>query len=403
MQHGRASWSLVASIALASNAFAACTGLAACTGPTATPSRIESEEGSLERPSTPRAIVRSIAEPTARADDARTPEVEPPVEIVFGSPWESAVAFPGPLGASHRVPWRRFAPEVETVEIPSSADGSMQRALFYDSGSPRDKPLLVVLHSWSATYLQNIHIPYARFAIDNDWVFVHPDFRGRNRRPEATNSELAVRDVLDAVEYALGRARVDESRIYLLGYSGGAMMSLVLAGRYPERWAGVATWVAVVDLVDWYETMRRRGSRYAREIAISCGGPPRPGTRAEAQCRSRSPMTYLPGAAGRVPVLIAHGLRDRLAPPDHAIRAFNALAAPPDRITDEERALLARERAWPRELDGERIDADPAFERAGTPVVLRRTSQQATLVLFDGDHDMLYEPGLRWLARQRRG
>ncbi|MCZ7685347.1 MAG: hypothetical protein M5U28_43830 [Sandaracinaceae bacterium] len=69
---------------------------------------------------------------------------------------------------------------------PSSLDGAPQRAAFYDSGSEREKPLLVVLHSWSATYLQNIAIPYARFAIENDWVFVHPDFRGEiggPRRP----------------------------------------------------------------------------------------------------------------------------------------------------------------------------------------------------------------------------
>ncbi len=350
---------------------------------------------------------------SASFERARTPRSHPatmqgresvarPSEIVYRSEYQSAVAFPGSLGASRLGPWRERVPEVDMVRVPSTVDATMQRVAFYDSGSAREKPLLVVLHSWSASYLQNISIPYARFAVDNDWVFVHPDYRGRNRRPEATFSELAVQDVIDAVEYARSRGHVDDSRIYLVGYSGGAMMSLVLAGRYPERWAGVVTWVAVVDLVEWYETMSRRGSRYAREIAASCGGAPRPGTRAEAECLRRSPLTYLPRAAGHAPIFIAHGLGDLLASPDHAIRAFNALAAPEDRITDAQREHIAAQRALPQELWGETAGVDRAFEHAGTPVVLRRTSRQATLVLFDGPHDMLYEPGLRWLARQRR-
>lgn len=391
MEHGRAALTLLVAIVLST-----------CSSPTPSTSAIESERDAVERSRAPqRLLAASLTEPAVRRDGEAEPERA--LEIVFDSEYQSAVGFPGSLGASHPSPWRRHAPEVEMVRIASSADGSMQRAAFYDSGSEREKPLLVVLHSWSANYLQNISIPYASFAADNDWVFVHPDFRGRNRRPEATNSELAVQDVLDAVEYAREHANIDDARIYLMGYSGGAMMSLVLAGRYPDRWAGVATWVAVVDLVDWYQTMRARGSRYAREIAMSCGGPPRSGTRAERECLRRSPLTYLPDAAGRAPVFIAHGLGDRLASPDHAILAFNALAAPEDRITDAQREIIARERMLPQDLYGENGGADPAFERAGTPVVLSRTSQKATLVLFDGDHDMLYEPGLRWLANQRRG
>ncbi len=393
MEHGRAWSPLLVAVVLSS-----------CTSPRAQADRVEGEDDATARLCAPHE-----AEPATIAPFCHGPEEtgseprERAPRIVFDRRYESAVAFPGSLGASWADPWRDRVPAVEMVSIRSSLDGAPQRAAFYDSGSERDKPLLVVLHSWSATYLQNIAIPYARFAIDNDWVFVHPDFRGRNRRPEATNSELAVQDVIDAVEHARERARVDDSRIYLMGYSGGAMMALVLAGRYPERWAGVATWVAVVDLVDWHRTMHLRGSRYAREIAASCGGAPWPGTRAAVECLRRSPLTYLPAAAGRTPIYIAHGIEDRLASPAHAIRAFNALAAPEDRIEDEVGAAIARAREVPPQVRRDVGEAHPAFERAGTPVVLQRTSREATLVLFDGDHDMLYEPGLRWLAEQRRG
>lgn len=359
-----------------------------------------------ERPETfqPSAIEPPPAEVVS--EPSRAPRIlpasppEPPLS--FPARWKRAAEMPGSLAAADRAMWRRYAPEVETVRIRSSLDGAIQRAQFYAPRSSEPRPLLVVLHSWSASYLQNIHIPYAEFAIANDWAFIHPDFRGHNRRPEATVSELAVQDVIDAVEHARANANIDDSRIYLMGYSGGAMMAMVLAGLHPERWAAVATWVAVYDLPAWYERMARRGSRYAREIEKSCGGSPKAGSKAYDECFHRSPAAHLHRAAGRTPVFIAHGLGDLLASPGHAIDAFNALAAPADRITPAQRASIVKERAIPSELSGTSSIDRAAFDEAGLPIALERTSQGATLVLFEGDHDMLYAPGLRWLAAHRR-
>jgi dienelactone hydrolase len=341
--------------------------------------------------------------PEAAAPFSPAPPPEP-AALVHPGRWTRATQFPGSLRADERAPWRRHAPEVSSIEITSTLDGAREPALFYDSGSEHAKPLLVVLHSWSSTYLQNIHIPYAQFAVENDWVFLHPNFRGPNRRAQATLSELAVQDVLDAVDHAVAHANVDPSRIYLLGYSSGAMMALVLAGRQPQRWAGVAAWVAVYDLVDWYDETRRKGSRYARDIVIACGGAPRPGSDAEEECRRRSPAGWLHRAAGEAPVLIAHGVGDRLASVEHALRAYNALAAPEERFPDEHVRQIAARRRVPdalREALHEGED-ERHFGPAGTPVVLHRTSRNATLVLFRGAHDMFYRPGLTWLSEQRR-
>lgn len=299
--------------------------------------------------------------------------------------------------------WHRRVPATEVVRIRSSADGKMQRAVFYDSGSDRPRPLLVVLHSWSADYEQNLDIPFAEFAIANDWVFVHPDFRGPNQRPEATASDLAVQDVLDAVAYARQRATVDRARVYLAGYSGGAMKALVLAGRHPELWGGVVAWGPIYDIADWYRHDHGDDIHYRTEIAASCGGVPRPGSAAEAECRARSPLSHLARAAGRVPVLIAHGLRDTTVPPRHALRAYDALAAPADRFTAEQRAIIDGERRIPPELRSSGgTAADPLFDRVGAPVRLTRQSRAVTLVLFKGGHEVIYNPPLRWLAEQRR-
>ena len=93
--------------------------------------------------------------------------------------------------------------QVQEIKYPSMADNTRQPALFYAPtvrGEPR--PLLVGLHSWSSDYKQTMSVPYSKWCIEKKWNFIHPNFRGPNRRPEATGSELVVADILSAVEYA---------------------------------------------------------------------------------------------------------------------------------------------------------------------------------------------------------
>jgi predicted esterase len=298
--------------------------------------------------------------------------------------------------------WRDRVPQIPVVEIPSSADGKKQRAIWFDSDTKKEKPLLIALHSWSADYEQNLNIPFAEFAVQNDWAFLHPDFRGPNVRPQATASELAVSDVIDAVAFAHKHAEIDKRRIYLVGYSGGAMKALVLAGRYPEMWAGVAAFGSIFDIADWYHFNRGKNPRYRREIAASCGGAPRPGSAAESTCRERSPLHVLDGAAGKVPVLIAHGISDETVPPRHAIRAYNTLADEDDRFSDEELELIETRGEIPPAIQSKKSDMAPLFAPAGLPVRLERHSRKVTLVLYGGGHDLVYNAALRWLGDQQR-
>lgn len=303
-----------------------------------------------------------------------------------------------------RLAWKQVVPEVREVTITSSADGSAQPALFHAPRTgPRSeaRPLLVVLHSWSVDYLDRASTPYGLWAVRNGWVFVHPDYRGRFDRPEATGSELAVHDILDAVAYARAHAEVDPERIYLVGYSGGAMAALTMAGRHPELWAGVVAWVPVFDLGQWHAEIRESHPRYAREIRDSCGGEPSPGSKAARECRRRSPSAHLAGARGKgVRVLISAGIEDPLVSPAHALAAFNVLAAEQDRFSARQIRQIAEQRALPAELDG--AFEDSRYEEAGRPLLLRRSSGQATLHLYRGRHDVIYNAGLLWLADQHR-
>jgi len=224
--------------------------------------------------------------------------------------------------------------EVKAIRYLSAADNTEQPALFYAPAGDKPAPLLVGLHSWSADYRQAS--PYGAWCVKKGWVFIQPDFRGPNKRPEATGSELAVKDILSAVEYAKKNATVDESRIYLIGASGGGYATLLMAGRAPEVWAGVSAWVPIYDLKAWHKEKSPGGKAggYALNMEASCGGAPGASAEVDEQYVKRSASTYLTKAAG-LKVDIGAGIHDGhkgSVPISHALRAFNALAKPEDRL-----------------------------------------------------------------------
>ena len=302
--------------------------------------------------------------------------------------------------------WDNSAPDAVEIMIPREGDEPGQPAMWYDSGSEREKPVLLVLHSWSEDFQQHFGIPYAVFARKNDWVFIHPDFRGEFDNKDATGSEKTVRDILQALEYARENASVDESRIYLTGFSGGAMMTLIMAGRYPERFTAASAWVPIYDLNDWYEYLLKTPyaytEKYQQDIEASCGGPPDTDEQAREECGRRSPSAYLKNARGKdIRIFVSGGLKDPFVPPSHAIRVFNDLADPEDGISEEDYLYIDENQSLPQGLE-EREVSDPFFEEAGLEVVFAIESANITLFLFDGGHDIIYNKSLNWLSGQKR-
>jgi dipeptidyl aminopeptidase/acylaminoacyl peptidase len=291
---------------------------------------------------------------------------------------------------------------VEEITYASSADGSTQRAMFYAPSTPGPKPLLVALHTWGGDYAQVTHAPFATLCIEYGWVLIHPDCRGPHDRPESTGSELVIGDILSAVEYATRHAPVDADRIYLVGASGGGYTSLLAAGRAPDIWAGVSSWVPITDLKAWYLECRDKAGmgQYASDIVASCGGAPVANSAAERECRKRSPLTHLRRAA-RVPIDINAGIHDGHDGPvsvSHSLLAFNELAARRDRITKRDIAYIVAERKIPAHLRSGGVH--PAY---GTKRILfRRTSNRARITIFDGGHEIDFEAALSWLSSQRK-
>ncbi len=302
--------------------------------------------------------------------------------------------------ATHGADKDPWPSQVQEIQYHSAADQSDQPALYYDSGSDKKKPLLVALHTWSGSYKQTMSIPYFEWCIEKDWVCIHPNFRGPNKTPEAMGSDLVVGDILSAVDYAKENARIDETRVYLIGVSGGGHASILMAGRAPEVWTAVSAWVPISDIARWHQECIDRGERYAEQIRIAVGGDPRSDENAKAECKERSPLTYLSEAKG-LPLDINAGIHDGhtgSVPVGQTLRAFNQVAESEDRISEHWIEEVERTEKVPEgfEFEGQ----DPLYGE--NRVLFRQESYSARVTLFEGGHEILYDAALKWLESQRK-
>jgi acetyl esterase/lipase len=241
---------------------------------------------------------------------------------------------PAPLG---------YPKEVRDIQYKSNADGTNQPALFYAPNSKTPVPLLVSLHTWSNDYKQTMQIPCAEWCVKKGWAFIQPNFRGPNIRPEATGSELVVKDIVSAVNYAEKNANIDKKRFYLLGHSGGGYATLLMAGQRPDIWAAASAWCPISDLTEWYQQCQDRKIGYTAAIAKSCGGNPLTDTKAAEEAKKRSAITYL-AAAKNLPLDINAGIHDghngNSVPVLQSLNAFNLLAEPNDRLSPKQIKIL---------------------------------------------------------------
>ena len=156
------------------------------------------------------------------------------------------------------------------VVIPSSADGKNQAAYFYKSSGDQPRPLVVSLHTWSFNYQQED--PLSWLAIDKNYNYIHPDFRGVNNTFEACGSPLVSSDIDDAIAYAIENCNVDTGSIHIIGVSGGGHATLLsfLTSRHDIK--SFSAWVPITNFVDWYRESEARNAKYAKHIAQATTG-----------------------------------------------------------------------------------------------------------------------------------
>lgn len=294
------------------------------------------------------------------------------------------------------------------VQVKSTLDGTDQPCYFWTPEKAKTEavPLIVGLHTWSADYKQLDHyrvvLSYAQKA---DWVFVGPNFRGPNSTPEGCGSDLAVQDIVDAINYAKKNVKVDATRVYIIGGSGGGHMTLLMLGRHPETFAAGAAFCPITDVARWHADSLAdhpgRGKYYARMLESACGGTP---AEKPAEYRHRSPLTWLARAKeANIPAYICTGIHDGWkgsVPIGHSFRAFNAMAEANDRISEEDIDYFEKKQSVPAALAS--AWSDPFYGKTNR-IHFRRTSGCVRLTIFEGGHGGNFRAGFDFLSRQRKG
>lgn len=289
---------------------------------------------------------------------------------------------------------------IKEIEYKATADNSMQKALFHAPANRKNVPLLVLLHTWSFNHTQKHAVP-EKWVVEKEWAFIHPDFRGPNWTPQAMGSELVVQDIIDAVEYAKSQADIDNDRIYLLGGSGGGHATLLMAGRAPRIWAACSAWCPISDVKKWHDECRKAKRDYYKHIELSAGGDPQNDPDASEECRKRSANIYLANAKD-LPLEIATGIHDGhtgSVPVSQTLEAFNILANPEDRISEADIKYFNEKEAVPPHLA---LKTKEIIPTTGREIHFSRISGNTRVTIFEGGHDLLPNPALNWLERQKK-
>ena len=296
-------------------------------------------------------------------------------------------------------------PPLAKVTVKSTLDGQSQPVRYWIPESATKEPtvLFVFLHSWSSDYKQ-ANDKWLRAAIEQGWIFLHPNFRGANRTPQACGSKFARQDVLDAMDWAARKFRVDANRVYLCGVSGGGHMTMLMAGHHPERFSAASAWVGISDIASWYRFHTRDGqpTRYAKMILGCFTHPPGHSAAVDADYRDRSPLFHIHRAT-KLPVDIFAGVNDGhtgSVPVRHSLDPFNRIAKAHGnpRISEAEIQQLTIDRRLKNPGPTDR-GRDPDLNRA---ILLRRTSGPSRVTIFDGGHESVPAAAINWLKAHRR-
>ena len=274
-------------------------------------------------------------------------------------------------------------PDFQAVEIRSSLDGAVQKAYFYATRSPRRRPLVVSLHTWSYDWQQPDSL--AGLARRLDWNVIHPNFRGPNRSVEACLSRKALADIDDAIDFAVAHARVDTENIFVAGVSGGGYATLGAYMALRHKVHAFFAWAAISDLEAWYSQSLSRGRRYAGDV-LRCTGSS--GDRLNVRAaRERSPL-YWPMPHRRESGLeIYAGILDGYTgsvPISQSLLFFNRLAREfrrPDLQFTQSEVVALLTRGLPPRPDSLRIQ--------GRLVYVTRRVGPVRLTVFEGGHEML--------------
>lgn len=292
-------------------------------------------------------------------------------------------------------------PVRQKISVTSSLDGSEQPSfLIFPPGFDTNGdslPLVVSLHTWSAD-LESDNQDLEAAVAEKGWLYLWPNFRGANNHPEALGSDLARRDIIDAVAWVQEAYPVDRDRIYLTGDSGGGHMTMLMAGRHPDVWAAASAWVGISDLAAWH--VKHAEGKFGENMRDALGGAPDDSKEIAARYRERSPLMHLANAKD-VALDIAAGIRDGhtgSVPFRHSLEAFNNIAEARGDATISEAEMQQLSQPDGR-LTLPTASDTVTDETLGREIHLRRRTGDVGVTIFEGGHEGIADAAVAWFEQ----
>ncbi len=295
---------------------------------------------------------------------------------------------------TRKVKWDK---DFEVIEIKSNMDNNIQKAYFYRSKSHKPRPLIVSLHTWSGYYKQ--YDPLAELCKSKDLNYIHPDFRGTNTTKEACCSELALNDIDESITYALGNAKVDTSKIFVIGASGGGYATICAFMKSKHRINKFSAWVPVSDLIAGFSESIIRQNKYAGNI-LDCTESIN-GILNKTNAKQKSPIYWNTPTEklGYAELNIYAGVYDGIqgsVPITQSINFYNKLLTDLA-VTDSSKYVTDKEILHLLEYRKPIGDSGKISNRR---ICLTRSFGNLKLVIFEGGHEMLTEYAIDELLKE---
>ena len=291
---------------------------------------------------------------------------------------------------------KNWPDECKKVEIVSTADETMQPAYFFQARSSQARPLVVRLHAWSSDYSKVDGM--AQSCIDNDYNYIHPNFRGPNNQPEACGSPLVISDIEDAIDYAIKNANVDTNQIHIAGGSGGGYATLLCYMKINRNVKTFTAWASITDLIAYYYQCTGRREKYGKyitDLEQATSGLPREGfkpyfDKEEAIKRSPFYMEVPVGQRKNSKLYIYHGIHDGClngdVPFTHSLKMFNNIVSCFDK---QEHELLFTTEEMLRWMDWQTTGDGPVLKEHYDVLDERQYLDKVKITLFEGGHEMI--------------
>jgi dipeptidyl aminopeptidase/acylaminoacyl peptidase len=209
-----------------------------------------------------------------------------------------------------------------------SFDGREVPALLYAPAGERPFPALLDIHGGPTSQSVRTFRPFTQYLVSKGYVVLVPNVRGSTGYGKTytslDNKDFGggpLKDVLACKSWLVSNARVDESRVAIMGQSYGGYMTLAAATFAPSEFAAHVDLFGIADLKSLVESFPVYWASGAAYIYQKFGNPNDP---ADAKYQhDRSPLYF----ADRIerPLLVIQGENDSRVKKDQSDRLVEAV------------------------------------------------------------------------------